>query len=110
MLNSIAAKTIDDLNRNADKKKDEAIDYDGWDDFGLDDDLDDLDDTSGSQKLSVEEESLFVHSSDVVIVGSPPLTQEQFPVIETKYNPEDDIVETRKRWVNPRPYRPYVRG
>ena len=111
VLNSIAAKTIDDLNRNADKKKDEAIDYDGWDDFGLDDDdLDDLDDTSGSQKLSVEEESLFVHSSDVVIVGSPPLTQEQFPVIETKYNPEDDIVETRKRWVNPRPYRPYIRG
>jgi hypothetical protein len=111
VLNSIAAKTIDDLNLNVDKKKDEAIDYDGWDDFGPDDDdVDDLDDTLGSQKLSVEEEILFVHSSDGVIVDSPPLTQELFHVIEMKYNPEDDIAETRKRWVNPRPYRPYVRG
>jgi hypothetical protein len=112
VLNSIATKAIDDLNQNVDKNKDESIDYDGWDDFGLDDDddVDDFDDTSGSQKLSVEEESLFVHSSDGVIVDSPPLTQELFPVIEMKYNPEDDIVETRKRWVNPRPYRPYVRG
>jgi hypothetical protein len=111
VLNSIAAKTIDDLNQNVDnKEEDEAIDYDGWDDFGLDDDVDDLDGTSDSQKLSVEEESLFVHSSDSVIVDSPPLAQELLPVIETKYNPDDDIVETRKRWVNPRPYRPYVRG
>jgi hypothetical protein len=111
VLNSIAAKTIDDLNQNVDnKEEDEAIDYDGWDDFGLDDDVDDLDGTSDSQKLSVEEESLFVNSSDSVIVDSPPLAQELLPVIETKYNPDDDIVETRKRWVNPRPYRPYVRG
>jgi hypothetical protein len=29
-------------------------------------------------------------------------------VIDMTYNKEDDLVETRKRWMNPRPQRPYI--
>jgi hypothetical protein len=29
-------------------------------------------------------------------------------IAHVEYNPEDDIIETRKRWNNPRPHRPHV--
>jgi hypothetical protein len=30
-------------------------------------------------------------------------------IVDAEYNPDDDIIETRRRWVNPRPHRPYLR-
>jgi hypothetical protein len=36
-----------------------------------------------------------------------PLTRRPL-IAEISYNPEDDIIPTRKRWVNPRPNRPYL--
>jgi hypothetical protein len=29
-------------------------------------------------------------------------------IVDVDYNSDDDIIETRKRWVNPRPHRPYL--
>ena len=30
-------------------------------------------------------------------------------IVNVDYNPDDDIIETRRRWVNPRPHRPSLR-
>jgi hypothetical protein len=30
-------------------------------------------------------------------------------IVDVEYNPDDDIIETRRRWVNPRPHRPSLR-
>jgi hypothetical protein len=30
-------------------------------------------------------------------------------IVNVEYNPDDDLIETRRRWVNPRPHRPFLR-
>ena len=38
----------------------------------------------------------------------PSQESKSFVLVDVPYNPETDIIETRKRWVNPRPHRPYL--
>jgi len=104
-----------------DTEVDENVDVDGWDDFGFDDD--DIDDTNAEDTSTFDlpktkgeqdrEEEMFAPSSDDAIVDdSPPpmMTNTRAPSVDRKDNPKDYVVETRKRWVNPRPYRPYIKG
>jgi hypothetical protein len=92
---------------------------DGWDD-GFDDDFgDDLDNVSdaieeslGQPKTSSEQDQdgtkALATSSDAVLVDS--LARENMlPSCDTKYDEEGDMCDTRKRWVNPRPSRPYLK-
>ena len=113
VLNPHNTKTGEDSNQKANEGEiNEANKYDGWEDFGLDD-VDDLDDISSSQKLSVDQNQVgktCIHSSDANNSHSLSFAQKPLHNIEKKYNPDDDIVDTRKRWVNQRPYRPYVKG
>jgi len=87
---------------------------DGWDD-GFDDDFgDDFDDASdtveeslGQPKTSTEQDQegtkALATSSDAVLVDSFVLRE------NTKYDEEGDMCDTRRRWVNPRPNRPYLK-
>ena len=91
---------------------------DGWDDDF--DDFDDLDDMSENfdepfieSKSSLEGgnegEKQLLSSSDVAVEGTS-MSQEKMDLnCDPKYDPETDICETRKRWVNPRPNRPYLK-
>ena len=38
-----------------------------------------------------------------------PKPEERSELADVDYNPEDDIIETRKRWIYPRPHRPYIK-
>ena len=38
-----------------------------------------------------------------------PIPQDRDLIVDIPYDPEDDIIPTRKRWNNPRPNRPYLR-
>jgi hypothetical protein len=86
---------------------------DGWQDDSLDDDvLDLLDEQSPEKKIetseTVESSQIPAQQSAMEEVSS---LQATFPEPVDKdfvYNPEDDIIPTLKRWVNPRPHRPYV--
>lgn len=81
---------------------------DGWNDDSLDDGRTQLFD---EQPLETK-----VETSEATAESSQPFapqkeTEEPFPTQADEdfvYNPEDDIVPTLKRWVNPRPHRPYV--
>lgn len=80
---------------------------DGWEDDGIDDFEDPLEtpvasivDTSpANQEHGRRSEAA---RGETVRTGEPGL------FLELNYNPEDDIIETRKRWRNERPFRPYV--
>jgi len=113
VLNPHSTKTGEDSYQKAvEGEINEANKYDGWEDFGLDD-VDDLDSISSSQKLSVDQNQVgetCIHSSDANNSHFLSFAQKSLHDIEKKYNPDDDIVETRKRWVNQRPYRPYIKG
>ena len=102
---------------------DEIVDVDGWDDFGFDDD--DIDDTNAEDASTFDlpktkreqdrDEEAFAPSPDDAIVvddSSPPtMTNTRAPpTVDRKDNPKLYVAETRKRWVNPRPYRPYIKG
>jgi hypothetical protein len=86
---------------------------DGWQDDSVDDDvLDLLDEQSPEKKIetseTVESSQIPAQQSAMEEVSS---LQATFPEPVDKdfvYNPEDDIIPTLKRWVNPRPHRPYV--
>jgi hypothetical protein len=86
---------------------------DGWQDDSLDDDaLDLLDEQSPGKNFdtseTVESSQTPAQQSAMVEISS---LQATFPQPVDKnfvYNPEDDIIPTLKRWVNPRPHRPYV--
>jgi len=88
---------------------------DGWDD-GFDD-FDDIsenfDETLTESKSSPEdgneEEKAFASSSDAGIGGTSMSKEKMDLNCDPNYDPESDICETRKRWVNPRPNRPYLR-
>jgi hypothetical protein len=90
---------------------------DGWDDDGIDD-LDDLDDdidialetpvTLGDSPVRVHQDD-GGHESLCAVVDTVDIDHPG-TILEMTYNPEDDIVETRKRWRNERPYRPYITG
>jgi hypothetical protein len=89
---------------------DDALD-DGWDDNDLQDMSDDLDQiVDPVEILSTENErnEAILESRDVVVVGKSSSAQESVLALEITYHPEDDIIETRKRWINPRPQRPYI--
>ena len=87
--------------------EDASTQNDGWDDFGFDE-IDDAEDASTSEKLQEvtgqnEGGEVTTHSSDTVsvtVVSDTTSTTRVIPVIEVEYNPDDDIVQTRKRWVN----------
>ena len=72
---------------------------------------------SSSSKQNVFESSKQISSDmDIALKSDPkpmlggeqPTRQEQKSQSDVLYNPEDDIIPTRKRWVNPRPHRPYL--
>eukprot|EP00536_Pseudo-nitzschia_multiseries_P015409 jgi/Psemu1/291988/fgenesh1_pg.881_\ len=105
-----------------DNDETENVVDDGWDDFGFDED-EDADDRGGTDgngqdafdlpKTSTEkgsEEEFGIHSPDVSIAKSPHATETTISTTDSKDYPEDLMFQTRKRWVNPRPYRPYVKG
>jgi hypothetical protein len=96
-----------------------AIAPDGWDE-DMDDDVIDLD-MSISASVSVAIPDVpptevssppehFVETADESVVVVQETVSDRGPnlVIEMSYNKEDDIIETRKRWMNPRPRRPYI--
>jgi hypothetical protein len=41
-------------------------------------------------------------------VERPKRARRPLIIADVDYNSEDDIIESRKRWVNPRPHRPYL--
>ena len=93
-----------------DLDKDDALD-DGWDDDDLQDMSDDLDqivDPVDIPPTENETNEAILESPDVIVVGKSSSAQEPVLALEITYNPEDDIIETRKRWINPRPHRPYI--
>jgi hypothetical protein len=116
------------LSRELGEPKDERVNKEevdtnvenGWDD-GFDDDFgDDLDDVSdnieeslGQPKTSSEQDQEGIKSlatsSDHVLVDSLMLTENILSSCDTKYDEEGDICDTRRRWVNPRPNRPYLK-
>lgn len=86
---------------------------DGWeDDFDddFDDVSDDVDENFGQRKLLLEQnqEGGIVFASPLEAVHSSLVTEKMLHSSDTKYDEEDDICETRRRWVNPRPNRPYI--
>lgn len=96
---------------------------DGWDDDGIMDGWNDDESAIDTQILSTgnsppkiaEAESDRMSASSphqagetVVVMEEPAVAQGKTLVIEMSYNEVDDIIETRKRWRNPRPHRPYV--
>ena len=48
-------------------------------------------------------------STAVTIRRQKAQRSEKEMIVDVPYNPDDDIIATRKRWVNPRPHRPYLR-
>ncbi len=81
-----------------DEKVDDNEFDDGWDDGldGFDDLSDNLEELAASTKPDQEKDTI---SPDIVMVAS----------VEANYDEEDDVCETRRRWVNPRPHRPYLK-
>jgi hypothetical protein len=89
---------------------DDALD-DGWDDDDLQDMSDDLDQIVDPVEIlptENERNEAILESPDVVVVGKSSSAQESVLALEITYHAEDDIIETRKRWINPRPQRPYI--
>jgi hypothetical protein len=101
------------VDQNADKEEVGENFEDGWDDDDFGDDLDDisdnaeesLDQRSTSPGQHQGGEKFLNDSSDVVLLDS----EKAFSSNDTKFGEDDDRCETRKRWMNPRPYRPYLR-
>lgn len=94
-------------------EEEEDVVADGWDDDGIDDlDVDDIG-LDTSLTVTGDSEDRAIHEgaqiSQCTILDTVN-TDEPGTFIEMTYNPEDDIVETRKRWRNERPYRPYITG
>ena len=91
----------------------EAIDNDfedGWDDSldGFDDNSDNLEECSDLKKDTTEQDQERDNvSSDIVLVDLF-IQNKKTPSFDEKYE-EDDICDTRRRWVNPRPHRPYLK-
>eukprot|EP00980_Cylindrotheca_fusiformis_P005014 scaffold1062_cov130-Cylindrotheca_fusiformis.AAC.20 len=87
---------------------------DGWDDDGLDDGgLDLLDEeapeTNAVPSKPMESNKTTPQRDTKEDMSLPALVDDDSDYDEEfEYNPEDDIIPTRKRWVNPRPHRPYV--
>ena len=77
---------------------------DGWDDGldGFDDLSDNLEELSAATKPDQEKDTI---SPDIVMVDSFVPTDNT----GANYSEEDDVCETRRRWVNPRPHRPYLK-
>jgi hypothetical protein len=91
--------------------EDVEVVQDGWDDVDdellLDDDDDDNHDPPVSH--SSHEAPPTAYAATTAATTSVAVAMNDVPkpsrlvTIATSYNPEDDIIETRKRWVNPRP-------
>ena len=114
----IQPKTSTELLQETGKEESQEFDKDeigesfedGWDD-DFDDISESFDETFGEQKSPPEkikegQKGLIKSSDDVVDEISISKTMD--PHCGLKYDPESDIRETRKRWVNPRPNRPYL--
>jgi hypothetical protein len=85
--------------------------YDGWGDDGLDDVVDDFDNEISPTENTQDHPKESAHmSSELVLFEKSSASPETDFALEMKYNPEDDIIETRKRWINPRPFRPYIKN
>ncbi|VEU37670.1 unnamed protein product [Pseudo-nitzschia multistriata] len=93
---------------------DNSSDGDGWDDFGFDDSSYDVDngnvgddhDLSKSSTMQEQEVQTFVPPPDETKVDPLPVAT----MVDENRERGDGNIETRKRWVNPRPYRPYIKG
>lgn len=86
---------------------------DGW---GDDDDVDVDDAFLDSEDPQTNEDVIENIQPDVTEESTNPDAKVHLPKPEERseladvdYNPEDDIIETRKRWINPRPHRPYIK-
>ncbi len=79
---------------------------DGWDEGldGFDDISDQLEDFPDATQIPPHpDQEVFESASDIVLV------EKTVPSCEIKYDEEDDVCDTRRRWINPRPYRPYLK-
>ena len=77
---------------------------DGWDDGldGFDDISDHVEDFPDAHKISIDQD-VVEPVSDIVLV------EKTVPSCDIKYDEEDDVCDTRRRWINPRPHRPYLK-